>query len=846
MPSWVALHPQWFVRELDLLRRHYPQFRVDERRLDSGELVLWGKLKVRPPGGTKSHPVVVLYPEATPFEHPVVFAVEKLPDLDAETLASYQKKFFDRRHQMPSGNLCLFQRETRSRDGGDLIDIVQVLRRAEQWFLGVHTGRWPPDTADSELEAHFPFASNVLLAERFFEDDVRGHGRFYAVPDFRRLADASPDYKNAYPLIVTAMTEESGIVKILDARDELAHLYPWIRNAEWDPNRMSAVQDRNAAETEPERKQSSDDLREQGYWWTLPAEPGPFRDGAGLLAALQPVAPDGDPWAVIQRTLRGDLGTAERHFVALQYPARGGGIEWLFLQFPGKSQRAGGGFLLSTDARGDFEKLPAACYRVHSMRRRDLWRRNETVLDESIKRKTVTLIGLGALGSRVAELLAQAGVGRFKLMDLDRLQPVNVARHIGGISDFGAAKVRVVMSRLLNINPRLQFNTKTAGCVSANASLDRLNAYIDDSDLVITTTADEGVDSVINQAAVLLRTPVLYGRSLRRSSVGRVFLVRPGTDACKACLAEYALAGRGGKPVPPDWIDVPESPDDVLLHECGRAVIAGSAADLSFISTLIASVAIDFLQGKARTVNHWLWSRTAVPDLDRRLVADLSTFSGTMGPSPTCIVCREPPITGVLIADDLRDSIVAEASSSPEAETGGVLVGYIDADRRAVVTRVIGPGPNAVKSARRFNRDVEYVQAELDRAAKDLGHRAYVGEWHSHLEPAPEPSPTDIRSLCGIATSAQLPDVHARDAHRRLRPRPRQSRHHPLVGVRRWRPVLPPPRCARGRLELPIVAWLSVNALQSRLRHVQGPACIHSAMRRSYFSLLSGECGAPK
>jgi integrative and conjugative element protein (TIGR02256 family) len=51
-----------------------------------------------------------------------------------------------------------------------------------------------------------------------------------------------------------------------------------------------------------------------------------------------------------------------------------------------------------------------------------------------------------------------------------------------------------------------------------------------------------------------------------------------------------------------------------------------------------------------------------------------------------------------------------------------------------------------------FRRDVEYTQAELDKAAAELGSDGlYIGEWHSHLVPQPVPSATDIESLVGIA-----------------------------------------------------------------------------------------------
>ncbi|MDP9469165.1 MAG: Mov34/MPN/PAD-1 family protein [Chloroflexota bacterium] len=109
-------------------------------------------------------------------------------------------------------------------------------------------------------------------------------------------------------------------------------------------------------------------------------------------------------------------------------------------------------------------------------------------------------------------------------------------------------------------------------------------------------------------------------------------------------------------------------------------------------------------------------------------------------------------MTRLLVPRQARDEIVALTEGSLTAETGGVLMGYVDEHGRAVVTRVTGPGPNAIRSAKRFHRDVPFVQAELDRAAVELGEGgAYLGEWHSHLVPDPQPSPTDTDSLFGIA-----------------------------------------------------------------------------------------------
>ena len=63
--------------------------------------------------------------------------------------------------------------------------------------------------------------------------------------------------------------------------------------------------------------------------------------------------------------------------------------------------------------------------------------------------------------------------------------------------------------------------------------------------------------------------------------------------------------------------------------------------------------------------------------------------------------------------------------------------------------------PKAIKSATKFEKDIEFAQAELERLATELGDQGrYIGEWHSHLVVDPEPSGQDVGSLTGIAEAS--------------------------------------------------------------------------------------------
>ncbi|MGC4192328.1 MAG: ThiF family adenylyltransferase [Thermomicrobiales bacterium] len=65
----------------------------------------------------------------------------------------------------------------------------------------------------------------------------------------------------------------------------------------------------------------------------------------------------------------------------------------------------------------------------------------------------VVVIGGGALGSVVAELLIRAGILHLTLVDSDTLQVGNLARHTLLLSDLGSCKATALATRLQRVNP---------------------------------------------------------------------------------------------------------------------------------------------------------------------------------------------------------------------------------------------------------------------------------------------------------------------------------------------------------------------------------------------------------
>jgi len=741
MESWYTRHPQWFAAELEALRRAYPRFILDERMLHEGMVVLYGELIVRPPGGSKRHPMRVLFPSNSPYAFPSVTPIQSMPTFDEYGVAQSHPdaEIFDHRHQMPDGALCLFQYETRVEEGGETIRVVDVLKRAEAWLMGHATGRWPPDSRESELQSHFYRSKGeMLLSRTFYSERLHGYGEFFAVRDVHRFYVGKSQHEP--PLIMTAATVSTGIYEVIDARKDLEHIFPWLTNDAWEPQAFIELQER---QRKAKQVEFGEVARVSGYWWELKSEPNVFREGKGLLGVLSEYASNGDVWQMVSSALGSDLTIKKVQRIGLCYPGRNGRREWLFVAVgAGPLEIRGEPALLSEDEkRARFERASVVCIPAHGLTPKDIHLRNETVISSQISEKKVAFFGVGALGSKVAELLAQAGVSNFKLCDGDVLNVGNVARHVGGLSECGAPKTEVVARRIWEVNPYAEIQACESHVSPTQLATQEFFSGID---LIICTIADEGAESGFNDLAIAIKTPVIYGRAMRRGRMGRVFLVRPGVDACKSCLSMIAQEKE------PEWIAVTERSEDALLHECGRPVIAGSAVDLSFVAALIAREALSTFEGHNSPSNHLVWSLEGARELSDKLQLPYSVAHAAFAPKPGCPSCCPAKILTVDLPDSVRADIVTEVTSSPTTETGGILIGRIEGSR-AIIEKATGPGPMAVQTATRFERDIEFTQKELDAESVKNSNNVYIGEWHSHLVTSPEPSGRDVLSMIGIA-----------------------------------------------------------------------------------------------
>ncbi|HPP75959.1 MAG TPA: ThiF family adenylyltransferase, partial [Armatimonadota bacterium] len=98
---------------------------------------------------------------------------------------------------------------------------------------------------------------------------------------------------------------------------------------------------------------------------------------------------------------------------------------------------------------------------------------------EKLRKASVAVVGLGAVGSYAVEGLARAGVSRLRLVDFDSVCPSNINRQLYALeSTIGRLKIDVAKERVLDINPSCQVET-VHGFIDAETVWEFIGEYPD-------------------------------------------------------------------------------------------------------------------------------------------------------------------------------------------------------------------------------------------------------------------------------------------------------------------------------------------------------------------------------
>src|SRR4051794_31546551 len=190
----------------------------------------------------------------------------------------------------------------------------------------------------------------------------------------------------------------------------------------------------------------------------------------------------------------------------------------------------------------------------------------------------VTICGCGALGTVLANHLVRAGVGRVRIVDRDFIETHNLQRQIlfdeQDVAE-NLPKAEAAARKLRLINSEVEIEPVVTDIDHTN-----ILGLVDDADLILDGTDNFETRYLINDAAVKLGKPWIFGGVI--GSEGQTMTIRPGVTPCLRCLIE-------------------ESPPPGMTPTCETAGVLGPA--VAVIASFEAIEAIKLLSGAESALN---------------------------------------------------------------------------------------------------------------------------------------------------------------------------------------------------------------------------------------------------
>jgi molybdopterin-synthase adenylyltransferase len=195
-----------------------------------------------------------------------------------------------------------------------------------------------------------------------------------------------------------------------------------------------------------------------------------------------------------------------------------------------------------------------------------------------LREATALVVGCGALGSVIANLLARAGVGKLRIIDRDFLELNNLQRQVLYDEDdvaSGLPKAIAARNRLALINSQIEIEAEVADVDHTNIERLARGAAV-----IVDGTDNFETRYLLNDASLKFGIPWVYGGCI--GAEGQTLTVIPGKSPCLRCL-------------------MPEPPPPGSTETCDSAGILGTI--IGVIASMEANEALKILSGNVSMVS---------------------------------------------------------------------------------------------------------------------------------------------------------------------------------------------------------------------------------------------------
>jgi integrative and conjugative element protein (TIGR02256 family) len=744
MIHWFKKHPEFLRRESKALSgdSNYQEIHQSRNQL----FISHGNIVVRLNQVTK-FPFLIIYTNATPYKLPLVIPVktaiesedvEQISKLNLsealEKLKSNIRFYEDLRHQNSSGDLCILEQENLD-NGSQYYSISDILKRVRDWCAGHITNRYPPDSEELDYLSHFNNINQeikIIYPEFFFNDKLI-EGDCYS--SLYRVIPAGIYFKHIKKIFYGSFIDgisEKGVIE----QTVIKLNYP-LHDVRIKTSLDIYTQKENV------KKLIDDELLLKACWFQVEKEPRPFH----LVPQLVEIIGDGDFENGIKRIAKRCSDSfniiPKSFFIGLRFPNRRMVYEFQLFKLNESSNPST--YTITTDPIEKMRRILERYDQVEAIEGEKIseysfHQRNSTrAHHEILKKISINILGVGALGSEIADCIAKAGVNEITLWDNQTFKVHNAVRHLAGLDHFSEPKVYSVAEILQNHNPFVNVYCNPFSLYDLDP-----NIHLRDDSLSISSVADDNVEGFINQQLVISNKPAFYIRALRGGKAARIIRVIPGKDACFNCLSLYRIDRL-------EFIEIPEDEDyPTIKNECNNPIRPASACDLKLIASMASRLIIDYLQADSEIHNNWIWSTEVI---SRTIIQEpFKLYAQNIKPHINCVYCHHEKKISIAIDQSTLEEMRGLIEKSNSVETGGVLAGFKDERGNLIIRKASGPGPKAVQTSLIFEKDIEFCQNFLNEIYSNSESKiVYVGEWHSHPSNNNKPSHTDLKSLSDIS-----------------------------------------------------------------------------------------------
>ncbi|MGW2371294.1 MULTISPECIES: adenylyltransferase/sulfurtransferase MoeZ [Kitasatospora] len=248
-----------------------------------------------------------------------------------------------------------------------------------------------------------------------------------------------------------------------------------------------------------------------------------------------------------------------------------------------------------------------------------------------LKNAKVLCVGAGGLGSPALLYLAAAGVGTLGIVEFDVVDESNLQRQvIHGQSDVGRSKAESARDSVKEINPYVDVVLHEERLDNSNV-MEIFSGY----DLIVDGTDNFATRYLVNDAAVLLGKPYVWGSIYRFDGQASVFWAEHGP--CYRCL-------------------YPEAPPPGMVPSCAEGGVLGVLC--ASIGSIQVNEAIKLLAG----IGDPLVGRLMIYD-----ALEMNYRQVKVRKDPNCAVCGENPTVTELIDYEAFCGVVSEEAQAAAA-----------------------------------------------------------------------------------------------------------------------------------------------------------------------------------